>query len=65
MKTKKRRVSQKAQRLADGYAAKFTDATIQDGAEFDVYCNGRYYTFSLHFTWGGYYAARFEHHGCR
>jgi len=59
-----RKVSQKAQKMANAYVSKFEQDTINEGQEFDIYANARFYTFSFKNN-RGYWTARFEHYGRR
>ena len=54
------KVSSKAQRMADEYIANRENPT----EDFEIYANGRFYTFSIK-NCRGYLTAKFEHYGKR
>lgn len=58
-----RKVSQKAQKMANAYVQTKAQQSIKDGQEFDIYTNGRFYTFSFQSNRWGSYSAKFEHYG--
>jgi len=55
-----RKVARRAQSMANEYVA--SRPGMVPGTEFDIYTNGRFYTFSVR-NFRGHEDARFEHYG--